>query len=178
MSSADQDDATTKAVVDALRQGNTNAANAAIQAACKIPDLERAMTLGDAIKANEAMREPSRGLDPSPVSPVLQPGMSEDLLNGSTKFYSIFLYDNCVEDGDIVRVEINKQPFAMVPLTRTGATLSIPVNSGQAFEVEIFGIRDGGGGITVACQTSNGAYFARAIQPGERAPLTFVPAKQ
>ena len=181
LSDTDVDTKTTAAVRDALQRNDVAAAEAALQAAQHTPSgsvpeaIHKAMSLGDP-DAITKMHEVPAGEEPQPVQPKISAGMADTIRAGDTKFFHIFLYDNCVEDGDIVRVVINGEPFAVAPLTRQGMTLSIPVNSGQTFEVRLAGIRDGGGGITVACQTSDGAYFSRAMEPGEEAPLTFVPA--
>lgn len=170
---ADADGATTDAVLRALRVGDGPGADAALEKAQKIPDIQEALTKGDVQRANAKMAEVA-GPQPAAVKPQITTGLAQGVMSGDTRFFHVFLYDNCAEDGDIVRIEINGQPFAMVPLTRTGATLSVPVGTGQDFDVRVVGIRDGGGGITVSCQTSTGAYFARAMSPGESQPLTFV----
>ena len=92
--------------------------------------------------------------------------MQQKILSGDTKFFHIYLYDCCDEDGDVVEVILNGEVFAVVPITHAGATLSVPVG-GSGTSVSLRGVRDGGGGITVACRTSQGDFFTKSMTPGE-----------
>lgn len=153
----DRDDATTSTVQQALSQGDLAAAAAAVEAAQKIPPL------------------PADAADTVQVrKPELTEGMREAIVNGDAQFFHVYLYDSCDEDGDVVDVIINGQLFATVPITNQGATLSVPVNTGAATNVEIRGVRDGFGGITVACRTSQGDYFMRCMMVGEVQPLAII----
>ncbi len=68
---------------------------------------------------------------------------------------NLILWDNGAEDGDFVTVEVNGRVYAANFMLRNGAN-SIPValNPGANL-VKIHGIRDGGGGITLAADVSN-----------------------
>lgn len=68
---------------------------------------------------------------------------------------SLIVWDNGAEDGDFVTVKVNGQVYANNFMLRNSAN-SIPValNPGANL-VEINGIRDGGGGITLAAAVSN-----------------------
>lgn len=65
------------------------------------------------------------------------------------------LWDNGAEDGDFVTVKVNGRVYANSFMLRNSAN-SIPValNAGANL-VEINGIRDGGGGITLAADVSS-----------------------
>ena len=67
----------------------------------------------------------------------------------------LILWDNGAEDGDFVTVKVNGRIYANSFMLRNSAN-SIPValNPGANL-VEINGIRDGGGGITLAADVSN-----------------------
>lgn len=144
----------TASVQHHLRTGNTKAAQEALAKGQTIPPLPP--------KARDASGQPIQL-----VQPTITPGMAVEIGNGNTKFFQIFVYDSCQQDGDIVEVVINGSPFATVPLTHAGATLSVPITAGVSTEVSLRGIYDGGGGITVACKTSQGDFFMRSITVGQ-----------
>jgi len=99
--------------------------------------------------------------------PEISDGLRDEILRGDAEFFHIFLYDSCDQDGDVVKVLLNGQPFAYVPITHAGATLSVPVSGATPTAIAIEGVYDGGGGITVACRTSQGDGFIRVMAPGE-----------
>lgn len=111
-------------------------------------------------------------LSDEPARPMLTNGMISGVNAHNARFYHIFLFDSCDEDGDVVNIKINGQRFATVPITNTGTTLSVPLNSGATISVE--GVLDGGGGITVACRTSMGEGFIRVLAVGEEQHLATV----
>lgn len=154
-SSSDQDAITTQHVRTFLERGEIENANRAMQNAQNLPEFSRQQT--------ESL---------SQLEPTISPGMQKDLLNGDARFFRIFLYDSCDEDGDVVQILLNGVPFAVVPITNAGVTLSVPVGSGTIISLE--GIRDGVGGITVACRTSQGDYFTSAMPPGGIQPISLV----
>lgn len=137
-----------------LRNGDVNAAQSALVNSQQIPPIPPQIkdASGQAIQ---------------PVQPTLTPGQAADLRSGNAKLFQVFLYDSCAEDGDVVEVLINGVPFATVPIMHAGATLSVPVTSGAPTDVSIRGVYDGGGGITVACKTSQGEFFMRSMRAGE-----------
>lgn len=152
------DTETTGAVATALRENDVAKANQVLQDAQDIP--------------------PVPEVEDAPVpelKPEVSQGMSSGILWGDTQFYHLFLFDCCAEDGDVVQVLLNGQPFATVPITHAGATLSVPFSAGSPTEVTILGVRDGCGGITVACASSQGDFFMRALAVGETQLLRVVP---
>lgn len=177
VSSGDFDATTTKALAAALQAGNTDAAAKLLEAAQKPPGIEDALTKGNATKANERMSELIGASKPASITPKIDAALAESIKEGATRLFSMYLYDPCAEDGDIVCLTIHAQPFAMVPLTRRGAALTIPITSTSPNGVRLVGIRDGGGGITVAFQTGAGSYVCRTIQPGAELPINIAPEK-
>ncbi len=115
--------------------------------------------------------DPSASLVAAKVAPTLTPGLRAEILRGDTSFYHIHLSDSCYDDGDVVEILINGQPFFIVPITNAGATLSVPITSGTATVISVRGVYDGGGGITVACRSSQGEGFVRVMTVGEIQPL-------
>lgn len=109
-----------------------------------------------------------------PQRPMLTPGMQADLQGGDANLYRLFLYDNCAEDGDIVDVYIDGQRFCTVPITHEGSTLTVPATKGKMHVVELHGIRDGGGGITVAFRSSEGDYYTERMTVGQRQAVALV----
>lgn len=102
-----------------------------------------------------------------PETAALSPGMRRELATGDAAFYHIYLYDSCAQDGDIVAVRINGQLFAQIAITHAGATISVPLSSKTPNTIDLVGVYDGGFGITVACQTSQGEFFSRVLRVGE-----------
>lgn len=107
-----------------------------------------------------------------PAVPSLSNGLAAEVMTGDTRFFHIFLFDSCYEDGDVVDVKINGLRFATARLTNAGVTLSVPMN--EATSVSVAGVYDGGGGITVACRTSRGEGFIRVLAEGEEQVLATV----
>ena len=105
---------------------------------------------------------------------TLTTGMRSEIARGDSRFYHVHLNDSCWNDGDIVEILLNGQPMFLVPINNAGVTLSIPVSTGTATVISIRGVYDGGGGITVACRTSQGEGFVRVMAPGEIQPLGVV----
>jgi len=60
-----------------------------------------------------------------------------------------------------------------VPITNSGIILTLPLANRGTTQVSIRGIHDGGGGITVACETSQGTGFVRVLQVGESQSVSF-----
>ena len=164
---ADEDeDKTTTASVKAALEANDDA---------KAEEIVRtAQNLTPAVvTATPAIPEatPAPPPPPAPVTeaaPVisLTPGMKTEIRKGDTRFFHIFLYDCCDEDGDVVEVLIDGVPFSTVTLSNQGMTLSVPVAADGSTKIQIRGVYDGGGGITVACRTSKGQGFLRAMPVG------------
>lgn len=145
LSADDLDTQTTEAVRQSIQQSDPQATVAQIQAAQQlpVPDVEPEI---------------------APIAPESE--LHEDIEEGRVKFYQMQLFDCCDEDGDVVEVVVNGQPFMTVPIFHEGATVSIPLQPGTN-SVAIRGVEDGGGGITVSFQTQEGHYFSRRLRVGQ-----------
>lgn len=150
LSLADADRVTTQAVRDLLLRNDLAGANAALQAAQRLP-------------ATALVQRDGRQ-----VSPVLAPNtkMLTAVRDGSAEFYYLRLSDCCAEDGDIVDISVNGEPFATVRLTHEQSVLSVPLIPGTTV-FTLRGVHDGGGGITVLFQSSQGEFFCQPMDVGE-----------
>ncbi len=78
----------------------------------------------------------------------------DDLTVNQEQVY-IILRDNGAEDGDYVTLSVNGQVYApRVFLRNAGNSVLVPLNPGANL-VQIYGERDGGGGVTLAADVSN-----------------------
>lgn len=157
VSLADTDTTTTVAVRELLQRDDLTGANAALQAAQRLPAV--ALAQQDAGKATS----------------VLGPNthLVTAIRDGRSQFFHLRLFDCCDEDGDIVDISMNGQHFARVPLTHKGTVLSIPLTPGTTV-LTLRGVRDGGGGITVSFQSSQGDYFSQPMDVGEECQVGVV----
>lgn len=89
--------------------------------------------------------------------------LREAIRRGRVEFYRLTLVDPCDEDGDVVEIAIDGKVLATVPLARQASRLSIPV-VGRGTSIALKGVKDGGGGITVAVQTSAGQFVLPPLQ--------------
>ncbi|MEZ6073214.1 MAG: hypothetical protein R3C10_23830 [Pirellulales bacterium] len=153
---SDVDSATTSAVRTALEQNDIAQATQLVQRAQHIPQLTPEQQGLVADKLRRSVPEPQ-----------VTPGMQQAVVSGDASFYHIYLFDCCDEDGDIVEVMLDGVPFAVVPITNSGATLSVPIVNGASTTISLRGVHDGIGGITVACRTSQGDFFLSCMLEGE-----------
>ncbi|MCA9289481.1 MAG: hypothetical protein KDA25_00030 [Phycisphaerales bacterium] len=170
---ADLDRETTGRIRAVLAGGGTpdeqaSQAVAIMKAANPLPAITDPAALKSATEKAKAI---GMTYDVAAPEPSVTDGMARGVLRGDPSFVHVFLFDNCAQDGDVVLVKINGSPFAMVPITHIGTTVSVPVPAGGATTISIEGVHDGGGGITVACRTSRGDYFTRVMAPGDEQPI-------
>lgn len=158
----DEDTNTTQRVKEAIQNGDLATAALAIKEAQVVPD---------SLPVEQEPEEEK--VEISTPEPKISTGMQQQILSGDTKFFHIYLYDCCDEDGDVVDVVIDGEVFARVPITHAGATLSVPVG-GQGTTISLRGVRDGMGGITVACRTSQGDFFTKSMLVNETQTIGFV----
>ncbi len=155
---SDQQPQVTRQIQSALRSNSLDAANQALQAAN-----------AELLKATTEL--------PGPVGAIVQPTLSQEMARqldrGESSVFQVHLYDSCYEDGDIVELLINGHHYATVPITNRGLVLSIPLANRGSTSVVVRGISDGGGGITVACETSQGTGFVRVLAVGEEQAIGF-----
>ena len=172
LNDADRDDTTSQEVIAALQSNDP---------AKVINVIEKAQNVAIADAPAVATIQPEAVTVPETILPTvttkLSEGLKQELLQGDASFYHVYLYDSCDEDGDIVELIVDGVPFAVVPITHRGSTLSVPVSSTRSTAIQIRGIRDGTGGITVACRTSTGEYFMQVLREGEIQAISIVPSK-
>ena len=149
LSSMDADHVTTQLIQGALLNNDLESANAALRSA-------QGVAVGAVVSPDQR-----KSLTPSQNTRMLTA-----IRDGSSKFFHLKVFDCCAEDGDVVDILVNGEPFATVPLTHQGTTLSLPLTPGTT-TVTLRGVHDGGGGITVSFQSSQGDYFSQAIGVGE-----------
>lgn len=153
------DPATTTKVTAALNSGQPDAVQQVIADAQQVPAIQLVQT-GERLYQS--------------IKPQISEGLKAELLKGDAKFFHLYMYDCCAEDGDVIEVQLDNQPFAIVPITHAGATLSVPLVAGKVTALAIRGVRDGGGGITVAFATDDGAAFLGVLDVDQVVPLGVV----
>ncbi len=176
VSQQDRDLETTQKIRQALEANDTDLADRLLAGAQSIPPLPRELAAQVSPTTAHSTSDPqpqaaSPASAPQPVTPSLTTGMREEIRRGDADFFHIYLYDSCWNDGDIVEILINGRSMFIVPITNAGATLSVPVSTTGTTVIAVRGVFDGGGGITVACRTSQGDGFVRVMAPGEVQPL-------
>lgn len=118
-------------------------------------------------------------LEPQPVTDAAElarllndAGLSQDelgtlmtqLRSGDLQLGRIMLWDNFDEDGDIVQV--TTEGFSLtVPLSHAPQPFYVPFRKGGT--IQLTGVRDGGGGITAAIETSSGMVPLPLMAPGQ-----------
>ncbi len=102
------------------------------------------------------------------VQPALTPAMLQSVAGGETKFIQVYVWDSCVQDGDVVDVLIDDVPFLTIPMTVKGSSVALPV-ARSGTKIALRGVYDGGGGITVGLATSEGDFYTRPMMVGETA---------
>ena len=95
-----------------------------------------------------------------------QSPLTEAIKERETKFFHLHVFDCCDEDGDVVEILVNGASFITIPNTHAGSALSVPLAPGNN-TIALRGIRDGGGGITVALETGAEPLRLRALRAGE-----------
>jgi hypothetical protein len=162
LTDADRDTETTNAIARALRAGNVAAAETALAEAQAI-----------AAVTDPQSTAPTRAPLPR-VVPTLTPGLRRAIVDGSSTFFMIYVFDTCDQDGDVVDILVGGERFATIPLTHHGATLSIPIPHGTGLDFAVRAVRDGeGGGVTLGCRTSTGDFLTGALPEGQIVPLHF-----
>lgn len=90
---------------------------------------------------------------------------------GYTSLAWVTVWDNYAEDGDIVEISAGGMTH-IVPILHAPTTIVVPYSIDSA-ELQIRGIRDGGGGITVAARTAAGSLPLPPMKVGEIRTLRF-----
>ena len=92
---------------------------------------------------------------------------------GKVKLGWLTLWDTHAEDGDILRFESSASfPIEAMALdAKTTITIPLPPDG----IVKVTGVRDGGGGITIALESGAAKIFWPAMQPGDMLNLPVTP---
>jgi hypothetical protein len=98
--------------------------------------------------------------------PQARAALAADVDKGATDMVAIGFFDDCAEDGDVVTVSSGPVKV-MVPLTHTVQYVLVPVPKGQSATVDIGGVQDGTGGITLGMVTPVGTVHMPAMLPGQ-----------
>lgn len=86
----------------------------------------------------------------------------------------LILWDNGAEDGDFVTVEVNGRIYAANMMLRNSAnSIAVALNPGSNL-VEIYGVRDGGGGITLAADASNQGNLTNTPFPAGKTAMFYI----
>jgi len=83
----------------------------------------------------------------------------------------VTVWDNLAEDGDVIEVSAGGMTRT-VPILNEPTTIVVPYSIDSA-QIKIRGVRDGGGGITVAARTANGSLPLPPMNEGEVRTLRF-----
>lgn len=108
------------------------------------------------------------------MHPRQQQQLAQQIARGDVQFYEMRFYDHCAEDGDWIAVRLdNGLSWGPFMITHHGTTIRVPGNPGRPPVITITGHIDGGGGITVAAETSGGNWFSGVMQPGQSESMTY-----
>lgn len=102
------------------------------------------------------------------ASPYLEPELKQQLLTemdkGERELAVITLWDNFDQDGDVVSIQ-SAGVTLTVPLAHAPTKIFLPYRRGAS--LSITGVRDGGGGITAALETTAGAVPLPVLPVGQ-----------
>ena len=98
--------------------------------------------------------------------PQARAALTAEVDKGATDMVAIGFFDDCAEDGDVVTVK-SGSVNVVVPLMHKVQYVLIPVPKGQMADVDIGGVQDGTGGITLGMVTPIGTVHMPAILPGQ-----------
>jgi hypothetical protein len=131
-------------------------------------DVDQAMTQAAVAAANAGQSIP--GL------PNVPPSIVRDIRKGEVQIYSIQVFDDHDEDGDIVKISLgNGMEYGPLQLTNGGTTIAIPVKGGVPPSITLHAIQDGypSYGVTCGIKTSDGFWYSNILPAGatQQVPL-------
>lgn len=98
--------------------------------------------------------------------------LTHDVEEGQSKLVWLTLWDDMVEDGDVI--ELRSAGFnRVVALTKAKQRIAVPTTASGTIEIK--GVRDGGGGITVAAETEQGELPIPVMSPGQTVSVPIAP---
>lgn len=98
--------------------------------------------------------------------------LEKDVSQGQARLVYITLWDDVVEDGDVVEI-IGGGFSKTVALTKARQRIAVPLPSSNTIQMR--GVRDGGGGITVAAETERGHLAIPVMAPGQTLSIQISP---
>lgn len=134
--------------------------------------VKAALAQGDSGAARDLITGGAVAPDGKP-QPDLDGKLVEQIKSGEVRLYNVTLWDTCAEDGDVAEILVDGKPFRRIALFNARQDVVIPLPPGKPSQISIRGIVDGGGGITLGCQTSQGEHFAQVMMPGQSVILPF-----
>lgn len=90
----------------------------------------------------------------------------QQIESGEVVMKALGVYDNLAEDGDVVHV-VSGGISVQVPLYNNVQYVMVPVKKGHSAQFTVYGVYDGGGGITLGVVTPWGNLPSPAMEPGQ-----------
>lgn len=100
--------------------------------------------------------------------------MRQEVNQGRLQLAWVTIWDTQVEDGDVVRFESSASIPVEVMALKTKTTLAIPYPSDG--QIIVTGVKDGGGGITVALESGRSSIDWPTMAPGDKLKLPVSPS--
>ena len=111
---------------------------------------------------------------PDTVTKQTQEKMRQEVNQGRLQLAWVTIWDTQSEDGDVVRFESSASiPVEVTALNRK-TTLAIPYPSDG--QILVTGVKDGGGGITVALESGRASIDWPTMAPGDQMKLPLSPS--
>jgi hypothetical protein len=113
-----------------------------------------------------AAAQASAFIDQTVADPGEKQSLEDKLAKDEVEMVALGFYDDCAEDGDVVRVHSGPIDVTVNLVHRVQYVL-VPVPKGQSAQVFVEGVRDGTGGITLGMVTPQGIVHMPPIAPGQ-----------
>jgi hypothetical protein len=110
-------------------------------------------------------------IDQAVKDPPQQQTLKDQVAKDEVEMVALGFYDDCAEDGDIVRVHSGAVDVTVNLVHRVQYVL-VPVPKGQSSQVFVQGIHDGTGGITLGMVTPAGIVHMPPMPPGAEVSFT------
>jgi hypothetical protein len=130
-------------------------------------DLNQATSLLQAANHNSSRAEGA------PAELTLSADAWAAVRDGRAQFFRLSLADSCSDDGDVVEFSVSGQSPTVIPISHEGHSVTFLLLPG-AKTLTLRGIHDGGGGITVMYQSSQGHFVSQTMEVGEEWDIPIV----
>lgn len=111
---------------------------------------------------------------PPSVTTEQREALRSDINQGRIRLAWVTLWDTMVEDGDVLRFESSSSIPIEITALNAKTTFAIPFPSDG--NVIVTGVRDGGGGITIALESGATQIAWPTMEPGDQLRLPVTPA--